>query len=444
MTKDITKPFHRKPLLVWGLLTGVGTLLLGLGLTGTGSQREPFLPGKTTHGHFQIELSCESCHTSNFADTQDIQTACLNCHQEELKIANDSHPESKFTDPRNADRVDVLDARLCVTCHSEHRPELTATMGLSLPGDYCYHCHQDIAEDRPSHKGMAFDSCDDAGCHNYHDNSALYEDYLAKHLDEPVHLASQTLPAKRPHKSKASALVREQADGPRKNSPHLASWSSSAHAKAGVNCTGCHQPEEQATWSDEVDFDTCQTCHANETKGWLSGRHGMRRAVGLTPMTVEQARLPMKPSEAHRSLTCSSCHDAHASNTEHAAVEACLTCHNDNHSLAYKSSSHFDLWSKQVADGSSNTGVSCATCHLPRLTHPETEKTYVEHNQNSTLRPNEKMVRTVCTNCHGVGFAIDALADRALIDSNFSTVPSVHVSSLELVKQRLEKTKKPR
>ena len=76
-----------------------------------------------------------------------------------LKAENDSHPLSKFTDPRNADRIDGLDARYCVTCHQEHRPGITRAMGVTLPDDYCFHCHHDIAKDRPSHAGLKFTTC---------------------------------------------------------------------------------------------------------------------------------------------------------------------------------------------------------------------------------------------------------------------------------------------
>jgi hypothetical protein len=60
-----------------------------------------------------------------------------------------------------------------------------------------------------------------------------------------------------------------------------------------------------------------------------------------------------------------------------------------------------------------------------------------EHNQNDNLRPNEKMLRSVCMQCHGLGFSIDALADRELVEKNFSEKPDVHIESLDMVKKRL-------
>jgi hypothetical protein len=63
---------------------------------------------------------------------------------------------------------------------------------------------------------------------------------------------------------------------------------------------------------------------------------------------------------------------------------------------------------------------------------------HVQHNQNDNLRPNEKMVRTVCDNCHGVGFSLAALADRALVLVNYDAAPAQPVRSLDMVRSRLK------
>jgi hypothetical protein len=46
------------------------------------------------------------------------------------------------------------------------------------------------------------------------------------------------------------------------------------------------------------------------------------------------------------------------------------------------------------------------------------------------------MIRTVCLDCHGFGFSLDALADRELVQRNFQGGPSRHVESLDLVLRR--------
>ena len=84
--------------------------------------------------------------------------------------------------------------------------------------------------------------------------------------------------------------------------------------------------------------------------------------------------------------------------------------------------------------------MSCATCHLPRAQHQRAGVTTirVQHNQNDGLRPNEAMVRPVCQNCHGLGFALDALADPELIRRNFPHAPTHHVESIDMAVRRAE------
>jgi hypothetical protein len=173
---------------VWLAASLVIAAYLAAGIGSADAARHPWLaraklmllPGASSAGHYQIELECKSCHGGPFTSKDAMQEACVRCHGAELKEANDTHPLTKFTDPRNADRLEKLDATLCVTCHVEHRPHITQAMGVTLPRDLCFHCHQDIAADRPSHAGMGFETCNSAGCHKYHDNRALYEDFLAQ------------------------------------------------------------------------------------------------------------------------------------------------------------------------------------------------------------------------------------------------------------------------
>ena len=417
-----------------------------------------FLPGKTSHGHYQIELRCDACHTPWNGVKEN---ACYNCHADELKLANDSHPKSKFSDPRNADRLSAIDASNCITCHREHVPEQTPAMGVTVPDDICYHCHQQTLRDRPSHKDFPFDSCSTAGCHNYHDNTALYEDFLRKHLNEPDVAEKPIVPqrallsrlAELTTFKKRVALTGADHDAPAKPDVEvLRQWARTAHAAAGVNCSDCHSQQNPETgekiWSDDLSYSGCSDCHAEETKGFLGGRHGMRLAQGLLPMQPAMARLPMKAASMHRDLDCASCHGAHEFDTRSAATDACLRCHNDEHSLAYQSSAHFKLWRSELADETpAGSGVSCATCHLPREERALEGATnvFVEHNQNANLRPNEKMIRQVCLRCHGLGFTLDALADSHLIKKNFRGRPKASVRSLRLVEERArELNKRPR
>lgn len=159
-------------------------------------------------------------------------------------------------------------------------------------------------------------------------------------------------------------------------------------------------------------------------------------------MTAGQSRLPMQPAAHEKQLTCATCHGAHSFDATAAAVDACLGCHRDEHSLAYKNSSHYRLWRAELNGAEAGTGVSCASCHLPRVEHRDAQfdikRVLVQHNQSDTLRPNERMVRPVCLACHGLQFSLDALGDRDLIEKNFVGQPATRIRSLELADRRLK------
>ncbi len=426
-----------------------------------------FMPGPLTGGHHQIGVACTACHTDPLTSGEVIQQACVNCHGEDRKKPVDSHPRAKFTDPRNADTLENIDARQCITCHTEHQPDMTGNNGLTQPVDFCVHCHRDIGDDRPSHQGMAFDTCNSAGCHNFHNNRALYTDFLIKHLHEPDLLVSRTLPAREfadvlgeivdypADRYPVTPLADGDADVPQGVQLAAADhgdWLETAHANAGVNCSACHlvapAENEKPEWTDTPDHRACAQCHSLEVARFQRGKHGMRLAVDLPPMTTGEARLPMKPETAHEQLGCNGCHSAHRFDTRAAAVEGCLGCHADNHSLAYKDSPHYALWQKELnGEGEPGSGVSCASCHMPRVNFDVNDwmsRILVDHNQNATLSPNEKMIRPACLHCHGLGYTLDALADPALIENNFRGMPAVHVKSMALAEADLKRAEAER
>jgi len=41
-------------------------------------------------------------------------------------------------------------------------------------------------------------------------------------------------------------------------------------------------------------------------------------------------------------------------------------------------------------------------------------------------------------NCHGLGFSIDALADKDLVKRNFDGQPSAHIESIDWVMKRVK------
>lgn len=412
--------------------------------------KSQLLIGAATHGHFQIELACGACHTDAFGGADVIQEACVSCHGAELDMANDSHPQKKFTDPRNADLLGIVDARYCVSCHTEHQRENTHAMGVTLPDDYCFHCHQETVQERPSHHDLAFDSCASAGCHNYHDNRALYERFLIDNAGgnwllehgalakvSATDVMAQTMMAKLSSLPKPLKDLSEHYVGSAHSQNNI-------HLQAGIPCTTCHGAEDADApgWMTQPGYTSCQQCHDLEVEGYLQGRHGMRLAQNLPAMSPKSSTLKFKTESADLEQGCSSCHSGHEFDTAKAAVQACLGCHDDEHSQAFIASPH-GMLNQQVQSGALDEAqnVTCATCHMPRVEHPfEGAKLIrVDHNQNHNLRPNEKMIRPVCMSCHSLEFSIDALADPALIRRNFTGKPSAHIPSIDWALQRDEK-----
>ncbi|MEM0921738.1 MAG: ammonia-forming cytochrome c nitrite reductase subunit c552 [Pseudomonadota bacterium] len=499
--------------LVWLL----GTLVAGVAVAAVmyvGGPRDALLIGQTTGAHHQIELSCESCHAADpFATpkktAKEMNKACLNCHKDELKLSNDSHPVKKFRDPRNADVRAKLDALYCHTCHAEHKPEITRVGAVSLPMDYCSACHQEVYKNRPSHIGYSFATCASAGCHNFHDNSALYEEFLVKHSGGPeikpvpvvaaaalrrgqhpvsVALASAdpladltaylTALEEAPEDPGAAAaerlsrvLTAADALAPAKHRTEeaVAKWAGSAHALEGVNCADCHAPKSEgpeqiaANWVPAPDLSACQSCHKPQAKTFREGRHGMRFHPKLPkprkkpkegieallhslfqdsppePITVGDSLLTaMKPEAAGREIgNCNTCHKPHEVSITVAAVESCMGCHDDQHTRNYPGSPHHALWKAEQAGAAPGSGVSCADCHMPKL-QDRRAGAFTTHNQNAYLRPNEKMIRAVCMSCHSLDFAIDALADPELVESNFNGRPSVQIESIGWALKRVK------
>lgn len=151
-------------------------------------QKQIFLPGETSVGHYLFETSCASCHEGFKPVTNET---CMRCHEAEL--AEDIHGASKFRDPRWAGELAKIEALTCTTCHNEHVHMFDR--GVHLQPDLCMACHEGIITgDLKSHDGFTADGCWTAGCHNYHDHRAISTGFLRSTLDQPPMLPIQVVP----------------------------------------------------------------------------------------------------------------------------------------------------------------------------------------------------------------------------------------------------------
>lgn len=392
--------------IVWAALSlamVAGLVSTGLGFEKVNDAKDPLKahaqgmlsPAALTPGHAQIGQQCTACHEDKpfYAAVSDEK--CVSCHaRNDDNKAESTHPKSKFEDPANADRLAVLAADKCVTCHAEHQPGANPHVGVTQPKDFCVACHKDVAKDAPSHDGMAFDTCTNAGCHSYHDNRATYRKLLKKNVGKG---------------DPEQKLVSIRDLG-------------AVYASQGLeNPHGTGKVGE------------CKTCHEAESKSFSQGKHGVRLAAGLSPMSPDRSNLAFGKAAHGKELTCTTCHDADRPDTKKAAVEVCQSCHADDHTKAYTGSKHADLWKKEVAgEGPEGSGVSCATCHMPRAQDDEAGRVVVSHDQTGNLRPVIKQAK-VCTACHSLQFTHDALADRDLAGKrNFTGKPSAHVKSIDM------------
>ncbi|MBE9076580.1 cytochrome c3 family protein [Romeria aff. gracilis LEGE 07310] len=151
-------------------------------------QKQIFMPGETSVGHYLFDTSCASCHEGFKPVTNET---CNRCHEAEL--AEDAHGATKFRDPRWATYRDNIDVLTCTACHNEHVHMFGR--GVHLQPDLCMVCHEELTVSQlKSHEGFAADGCWTAGCHNFHDHRTISTGFLRQNMGEPAMLPVQQLP----------------------------------------------------------------------------------------------------------------------------------------------------------------------------------------------------------------------------------------------------------
>lgn len=224
-------------------------------------------------------------------------------------------------------------------------------------------------------------------------------------------------------------------------------WETSAHALNDVNCASCHQNEETKAFVANPTHESCQSCHEGSVDTFLLGKHGIRLLEEQTPLTPSMARLPMKQDALDKQMNCNACHNVHTVNTVQASVDACLTCHNDDHSLNYKNSKHGQAVFAGFKENPElprpgTDAVTCATCHLPRTAQKKGDGALlvkVNHNNTYTLKPQDRMVGDVCMSCHGMEYSYNSIFDDELVEANFDRPPTLSLETFDLMRAAEER-----
>ncbi|MBF0290694.1 MAG: cytochrome c3 family protein [Nitrospinae bacterium] len=369
-----------------------------------GTDRSFFLPGPLSSAHSRFTEGCLACHAPWKGSSQEL---CLNCHARAMTA--DSHPASKLASPVTAKVPPELSRVTCVDCHREHRP--SSAKGYTGPAELCRSCHP-AQTLKGAHRDFSDSSCRTVACHSYHSNikPAQYSAAFKHRLKS----ASQTVPKPAPlagnRRITPEDVEKMKSDSFYKNNPVVsARYEIGAHFGTQATCRLCHINESGSGLKPGVTV--CADCHERQVKTFLTGRHGSPDTVNGGLPAIGQAE----------KMGCGSCHDVHSLRLENAGNAACLECHTDTHALNHEKSGHNRYLTDPVFENKPMKGVDCAGCHMPRLAELDG---HTDHNETLSSSSKERMALTVCSNCHGLRFALMAIYDGGTTLSNFTTAPS--------------------
>jgi predicted CXXCH cytochrome family protein len=378
---------------------------------------------------------CLECHNTSVKDMKDLSPAhdnqplgnykCTGCHDphsgnSRLRIPEFSHGPYK--------------ARLCSACHPapvNDKIQLAAANVNLL----CTECHAQFKEEmegtQSRHRLL---SQSDRACVECHDPHAASQEYVLKkpvqdlclgcHVEPPNKAASDN--RDRPAPSQEAANTSKRSDD--RNAQYLKLSSKYVHEPVTKSCVLCHDAHA-SEFPNELRapaYDLCMDCHGKNAEKILNSSQPFplfNGLVSLPPKTFEKLRhLELSDKFVHEpvNVSCTFCHDAHASDypTElHAPVQdVCLACHGSNAERIVRSEQPIPLLGGRVIlppkAFKAMTGLNLSKFGHPTSGHPvyapataeKPELTCVScHASHSTSASPKLLVaqkQALCSRCH--------------------------------------------
>jgi DmsE family decaheme c-type cytochrome len=171
-------------------------------------------------------------------------------------------------------------------------------------------------------------------------------------------------------------------------------WTGSAHDGRGLSCSSCHRIHHEGEaprglLAKATEFDTCTSCHLKKKGQLMRSYHMPMREKSMTCSSCHQAHGSTGPSLLSAFSVNDNCYQCHAEKRapmmwEHAPVkENCTTCH-DPHSSMHVSM----LKTKQPR--------LCSQCHDENR-HPTPPRGSQDPDE---FIPSNYMFGHSCLNCH--------------------------------------------
>jgi predicted CXXCH cytochrome family protein len=371
----------------------------------------PSAPSRQLHPPVE-EGMCSECHNAHAESREGLlkdsdPALCGSCHGDVAALPAGSDPALVHSPVRDGS---------CRSCHGDHDGIMPGLLRDRMP-DVCDSCHQPVVERSRWPNGHAPAKAGEClKCHSPHAGAeegllkAPVREVCAECHDQTTaafktdhggfDVTGNCTSCHNPHGSKGKGL-RPSVE----HRPYAENRCENCHAGPGAMkaavpelCTSCHgdhagdaaKPVRHAAVVEGASCLNCHSPHAGETPALL-----VRDQVDKTCLSCHERSMFAGPVKHPGFEDCSTCHDAHGSETKGllsgAQEELCMTCHD-------VSTTHVHPYSGPTKDPRTREAMNCTSCHNPHSS------------QHEHLLLKEKK-RALCVECH-VGPDLEVIGEE--------------------------------